>query len=63
MEVVEVGCCGTGTFEMSYLCDPQSPFTCTDANKYVFWDAFHPSEKTSQIICNHLFGKILAKFL
>jgi phospholipase/lecithinase/hemolysin len=63
MEVVEVGCCGTGTFEMSYLCDPHSSFTCTNANKYVFWDAFHPSEKTSQIISNHLFGKIMEKFL
>ncbi|KAG2712660.1 hypothetical protein I3760_04G136500 [Carya illinoinensis] len=62
-EVVEVGCCGTGTFEMSYLCDPQSPFTCRDANKYVFWDAFHPSEKTSQIISHYLFKMFLAKFL
>ncbi|XP_041007189.1 GDSL esterase/lipase At2g42990 [Juglans microcarpa x Juglans regia] len=62
-EVVGVGCCGTGTFEMSYLCDPRSPFTCTDANKYVFWDAFHPSEKTNQMISNHLFKLFLAKFL
>ncbi|GLT55505.1 hypothetical protein SLA2020_286200 [Shorea laevis] len=63
IEVVEVGCCGTGRFEMSYLCDPHSPFTCIDANKYAFWDAFHPSEKTSQIISNYLVKNSLAKFL
>ncbi|XLR38975.1 hypothetical protein S83_023635 [Arachis hypogaea] len=61
-EVAQVGCCGTGRFEMSYLCDPKSPFTCSDANKYVFWDAFHPSEKTSQIVSNYLIEKYLAKF-
>ncbi|XLS73888.1 hypothetical protein HN51_030753 [Arachis hypogaea] len=61
-EVAQVGCCGTGRFEMSYLCDPKSPFACSDANKYVFWDAFHPSEKTSQIVSNYLIEKYLAKF-
>ncbi|XP_057433898.1 GDSL esterase/lipase At2g42990-like [Lotus japonicus] len=62
-EVAGVGCCGTGRFEMGYMCDPKSPFTCTDANKYVFWDAFHPSQKTSQIVSNYLIEKHLAKFL
>ncbi|XP_061362342.1 GDSL esterase/lipase At2g42990-like [Gastrolobium bilobum] len=61
-EVARVGCCGTGRFEMGYMCDPKSPFTCTDANKFVFWDAFHPSEKTSQIVSNYLIEKYLAKF-
>ena len=60
---MSVGCCGTGLFEMSYMCDPQSPFTCSDANKYVFWDAFHPSEKATQIISNYLIKNSLAKFL
>jgi len=46
---------------MGFLCDPK--FTCQDANKYVFWDAFHPSEKTSQIMSNYLIEKHLAKFL
>ncbi|KAF7833488.1 GDSL esterase/lipase [Senna tora] len=57
------GCCGTGRFEMGFLCDPNSPFTCNDANKYVFWDAIHPSEKTSQIVSNYLVQTHLAKFL
>ncbi|XP_014522901.1 GDSL esterase/lipase At4g26790 [Vigna radiata var. radiata] len=60
-EEAKTGCCGTGRFEMGFLCDPK--FTCQDANKYVFWDAFHPSQKTSQIISNYLIEKHLAMFL
>ncbi|XVF31779.1 hypothetical protein REPUB_Repub17cG0021700 [Reevesia pubescens] len=53
-EVVEEGCCGTGLFEMGILCNRHNPLTCTDANKYVFWDAIHPSQRTNKIISDHL---------
>ena len=62
-EVARVGCCGTGRFEMSFLCTPHNPLTCPDANKYVFWDAFHPSEKTNKIISYDLLKTSLAKFV
>lgn len=62
-EDARVGCCGTGRFEMGFFCDPKSPFTCKDANKYVFWDAFHPSERTSQLVANYLIEKHIGKFL
>ncbi|XP_062107297.1 GDSL esterase/lipase At2g42990-like [Humulus lupulus] len=62
-EVAGVACCSTGTFEMSYLCSEKSPLTCTDANKYVFWDAFHPTEKTNHIISTHLIPLLKEKFL
>lgn len=61
-EVVEKACCSTGTFEMSYLCSEKNPYTCIDANKYVFWDAFHPTEKTNRIASNFLIPKLLAAF-
>ncbi|CAL0307553.1 unnamed protein product [Lupinus luteus] len=61
-EVVEKACCSTGTFEMSYLCSDKNPLTCPDANKYVFWDAFHPTEKTNRIVSNYLIPKLLANF-
>ncbi|XP_045827312.1 GDSL esterase/lipase At2g42990-like [Trifolium pratense] len=61
-EEAEKACCSTGTFEMSYLCSDKNPLTCKDANKYVFWDAFHPSEKTNRIASNHLIPKLLATF-
>ncbi|KAJ9153835.1 hypothetical protein P3X46_027236 [Hevea brasiliensis] len=56
-------CCGTGMFEMSYLCNKRSPFTCSDANKYVFWDSFHPTEKTNKIIADYVVKNSLAQFL
>ncbi|XP_073060830.1 GDSL esterase/lipase At2g04570-like [Primulina eburnea] len=58
-----VGCCATGMFEMGYACNQRNPFTCSDANKYVFWDAFHPSERADQIISDHVVKTALYKFL
>ncbi|XP_002528958.2 GDSL esterase/lipase At2g42990 [Ricinus communis] len=60
-EVTGVACCATGTFEMSYLCNEHS-FTCPDANRYVFWDAFHPTEKTNQIISDQVIPTLLSHF-
>ncbi|KAE8693400.1 GDSL esterase/lipase [Hibiscus syriacus] len=54
-EEAEAACCGTGFFEISYLCGHMNPFTCSDANKYVFWDAFHPTEKTRHF--SRLYGQ------
>ncbi|KAG8364553.1 hypothetical protein BUALT_Bualt18G0009100 [Buddleja alternifolia] len=62
-DVSRRGCCGTGTFEMGSACDELSPFTCKDANKYVFWDAFHPSERTNKIIADYVVKTSLHKFL
>ncbi|KAK4796039.1 hypothetical protein SAY86_028365 [Trapa natans] len=62
-EVASVACCATGLFEMSYACDENNPFTCQDANKYVFWDAFHPTEKTNRIVADYLVKNVLSKFL
>nr|XP_043620423.1 GDSL esterase/lipase At2g42990 [Erigeron canadensis] len=62
-ETAAVACCSTGLFEMGYMCDQYNPFTCSDANKYVFWDSFHPSEKTNRIISEHLFKTVLSKLL
>ncbi|MBA0705642.1 hypothetical protein Golax_017824 [Gossypium laxum] len=61
-ENVETACCGTGYFEMSYMCDRMNPFTCSDANKYIFWDSFHPTEKTNFILADHAFKTTLTVF-
>ncbi|XP_058220629.1 GDSL esterase/lipase At2g04570-like [Rhododendron vialii] len=58
-----MACCATGTFEMGYACDRFNPLTCKDANKFVFWDAFHPTEKTNHIIAQHMVTTALYKFL
>ncbi|XAR55310.1 Triacylglycerol lipase [Bertholletia excelsa] len=62
-EVASIACCASGMFEMSYLCDQYNPFTCTDANKYVFWDSFHPTQKTNQIVSEYLVKHVLNVFL
>ncbi|KAF3681519.1 GDSL esterase/lipase [Capsicum annuum] len=62
-QVASVACCGTGLFEMGYLCDKLSPLTCTDASKFVFWDAFHVTDKTNQIISDFLMKYVFAQFL
>ncbi|KAL7102448.1 hypothetical protein ACP275_08G121500 [Erythranthe tilingii] len=54
-DVSQMACCATRMFEMGYACDERNPFTCSDANKYVFWDAFHPTEKTNRLVADHLF--------
>lgn len=53
LENVEEGCCATGKFEMGLMCNEDSPLTCDDASKYLFWDAFHPTEKVNRLMANH----------
>ncbi|KAJ7960315.1 GDSL esterase/lipase [Quillaja saponaria] len=62
-EVASVACCATGLFEMGYACNRNNMFTCTDAAKYVFWDSFHPTEKTNHIIANYVVKHVLTQFL
>ncbi|KAL3849022.1 hypothetical protein ACJIZ3_010904 [Penstemon smallii] len=61
-DVCQQACCATGRFEMGYACAQFSFLTCSDANKYVFWDAFHPTEKTNKIVANHVVKTALYKF-
>ncbi|RCV29681.1 hypothetical protein SETIT_6G031600v2 [Setaria italica] len=46
------GCCGTGYVETGVLCSLDNALTCEDADKYVFFDAVHPSERAYKIIAN-----------
>lgn len=52
-EVSTNGCCGTGLFEASFLCNPKS-LACPDASKFVFFDSIHPTEKTYYFLFNSL---------
>jgi phospholipase/lecithinase/hemolysin len=50
-EVIDKGCCGVGKNNGQITCLPlQQP--CEDRRKYLFWDAFHPTE-----VANILFAK------
>ncbi|XP_022968914.1 GDSL esterase/lipase At2g04570-like [Cucurbita maxima] len=62
-DVTSTACCATGIFEMGYACNRNSLFTCTDANKYIFWDSFHPTQKTNQIVSGYVVKNVLSQFL
>ena len=49
LEVSTNGCCGTGKLELGILCK-LSGRTCFDDTKYVFWDSFHPTQRTYEIL-------------
>ncbi|KAI8552266.1 hypothetical protein RHMOL_Rhmol06G0253600 [Rhododendron molle] len=46
---VNKGCCGTGLSEIGTQCNATTSL-CSDSDKYVFWDAAHPTEKTYHLI-------------
>lgn len=46
------GCCGTGTFELGDSC--RGADTCKDPDKYIFWDAIHPSQKLYKIVADEV---------
>ena len=61
----DVGCCGTGTYEMGYPCGAWAAApggTCPDADRYVFWDAVHPTERASRLVAEHLINSTFGRF-
>ncbi|XP_062198561.1 GDSL esterase/lipase At2g42990-like [Phragmites australis] len=46
------GCCGTGYIETGVLCSLDNALSCDNADKYVFFDAVHPSERAYKIVAN-----------
>lgn len=55
------GCCASGLFETSYICRRIS-LTCNDPDKYVFWDAIHPTQRMYQFIASSLMKSCLYVF-
>ncbi|KAK4487621.1 hypothetical protein RD792_005727 [Penstemon davidsonii] len=54
-KVSKVACCGQGPYNGLGLCTPLSNL-CENRDEYVFWDAFHPSERANRIIVDQLFN-------
>ncbi|KAJ6885200.1 hypothetical protein NC652_032023 [Populus alba x Populus x berolinensis] len=51
-EVIDKGCCGVGRNNGQITCLPLQQ-TCPDRSKYIYWDAFHPTE-----VANNLLAKL-----
>ncbi|KAL6846688.1 hypothetical protein ACP4OV_024136 [Aristida adscensionis] len=57
------GCCGTGDFEVSILCNQVTAATCPDDRKYVFWDSYHPTERAYEIMVDYLYPRYVENLL
>ncbi|GJN11676.1 hypothetical protein PR202_ga29885 [Eleusine coracana subsp. coracana] len=57
------GCCGTGLFEAGYFCSLSTSFLCRNANKYVFFDAIHPTEKMYKLLADTVINSTLHVFM
>ncbi|CAI0435570.1 unnamed protein product [Linum tenue] len=55
-EISEKGCCGTGAVEVAILCNKFTP-PCPNVNAHVFWDSYHPTEKTYRVLVTELLDK------
>ncbi|CAN8303546.1 unnamed protein product [Cochlearia groenlandica] len=54
-DVVDKGCCGVGRNNGQITCLPlQQP--CPDRTKYLFWDAFHPTETANILLAKSNFN-------
>uniref|UniRef100_A0A0A9BNT0 GDSL esterase/lipase EXL3 n=1 Tax=Arundo donax TaxID=35708 RepID=A0A0A9BNT0_ARUDO len=62
-DVSSRGCCSTGDFEVSILCNQVTATTCPDDRKYVFWDSFHPTERGYEIMVDYLYPRYVEKLL
>ncbi|KAJ1289249.1 hypothetical protein BS78_02G149700 [Paspalum vaginatum] len=57
------GCCGTGFFEAGYFCSFSTSMLCGNANKYVFFDAIHPTEKMYKLLADTVINTTLHVFM
>ncbi|CAN6286095.1 unnamed protein product [Urochloa humidicola] len=53
------GCCGTGTIEVTGLCDARFVSVCDDVSAHVFFDSYHPTERAYRIIVNDIFDNYI----
>uniref|UniRef100_A0A7N0U720 GDSL esterase/lipase n=1 Tax=Kalanchoe fedtschenkoi TaxID=63787 RepID=A0A7N0U720_KALFE len=49
----KMACCGQGPYNGVGLCTPISPL-CPNRDHYVYWDAFHPTEKADGVIVHKI---------
>lgn len=60
-KVIDRGCCGTGLVEVAVLCNNFTAGVCPNRDDFMFWDSFHPTEKTYRIMVAKYFERYLDK--
>lgn len=56
-----IGCCGTGLLEASFLCNPITTI-CTKPSQFLFWDSVHPTQEAYLYLAKYLEKKIISQF-
>lgn len=46
------GCCGTGLAEVGQQCRQAARLSCPDADKFIYWDSVHPTQRMYRIIAD-----------
>ncbi|XP_076910289.1 GDSL esterase/lipase At1g33811-like [Bidens hawaiensis] len=54
-EVIDKGCCGVGRNNGQVTCLPLQQ-ACRDRSKYIFWDAFHPTEAANIVTARVIYS-------
>uniref|UniRef100_A0A1J3GNQ7 GDSL esterase/lipase EXL3 n=1 Tax=Noccaea caerulescens TaxID=107243 RepID=A0A1J3GNQ7_NOCCA len=57
------GCCGTGVIEVAVLCNKITSSVCPDVSSHVFWDSYHPTEKTYKVLVSVLIDRVVNQFI
>ncbi|CAA3021501.1 GDSL esterase/lipase EXL3 [Olea europaea subsp. europaea] len=57
--ISNIGCCGTGTIEVAFLCK----CTCSNVSEYVFWDSFHLTEKAYRLLVHQILEQYMKDFI
>ncbi|KAL5219172.1 hypothetical protein ABZP36_019856 [Zizania latifolia] len=57
------GCCGTGTIEVTKLCDARFLPVCDDVLSHVFFDSYHPTQRAYKIIVDFIFQNYIQLLL
>ncbi|GMY24848.1 GDSL esterase/lipase At5g37690 [Fagus crenata] len=57
-KVSNTSCCNVDT-NIGGLCLPNSKL-CSNRSEYVFWDAFHPSDKANAVLAEELFSSLFS---
>ncbi|KAL6643190.1 hypothetical protein ACP70R_021371 [Stipagrostis hirtigluma subsp. patula] len=56
-EVADRGCCGTGLFEVTLTCNRYTASSCADPGKFMFWDAFHLTERGYNLLVTQMINR------
>ncbi|XP_061359000.1 GDSL esterase/lipase At3g14820-like [Gastrolobium bilobum] len=62
-KVGDSACCGVANVELGPLCNNFALKICEDASQYVFWDSYHPTQRTYNILATEMLKKDIDKFL